>query len=205
MKNININRVFILAVLLPLIILTSFQCTNESKLLKDIPVTDYIDNCPDVLYDFGETINIGDPEDRFLIGLPYSWDIRENYSDSLYGIFATNFQSIPEELEDRMGISLTGYKSDKTLEEYVHDELIELIKEENITVMETGKTMIAGQKYPWVLFEIQPDVYNMVYYIKQPDMGNFYLIQSVSYDAVNYRTKMCYLKRLVTSFEMVVN
>ncbi len=201
----DIKRFLKLFLIVPVLAITAFQCTNDTKLLKDIPSSTYIDNCPDILYEFGDMITLGDPNDRFLISLPYSWDIRESYSDSLYGVFASNFLSIPQDIENRMGLSVTGYNSDKSLEEYFHDELIELVKEDNINVMETGETMVAGKKYPWVLFEIQPQVYNMVYYIKQPEKDNFYLIQTVSYDAVNYRTMMCYLKRLVTSFEMVVN
>ncbi|MCD4694926.1 MAG: hypothetical protein K8S16_01700 [Bacteroidales bacterium] len=197
-----IKKTLKLMVLVPVILFTGFQCTNEKKLLENIPESEFINNCPDVLYDFGETITIGDPDDRFMIRLPYNWDIRESYTDSLYGIYASNYLSIPIEVKERMALSVTGYRSEKELDEYVLDELLELIKGEGIRVLEKGKTMMIGSQFPWVLFEMPKTVYNMVYYIKNPEKSDYYLIQAVSYDTVNYRTKMCHLKQLVKSFEL---
>ena len=197
-----IKKTLKLMILVPVILFTGFQCTNEKKLLENIPESEFINNCPDVLYDFGETITIGDPDDRFMIRLPYNWDIRESYTDSLYGIYASNYLSIPIEVKERMALSVTGYRSEKELDEYVLDELLELIKGEGIRVLEKGKTMMIGSQFPWVLFEMPKTVYNMVYYIKNPEKSDYYLIQAVSYDTVNYRTKMCHLKQLVKSFEL---
>lgn len=187
-----------------LVLITSgFQCSNESKLIKEIPETTYINDCPDRLYEFGDMVSTGDPNGRFTIQLPYNWDIRESYGDSLYGIFSSNFLSVPKPLEEQMAVSVSGYTSDKDLDQYFHDELIELVKTGNIRVLEKGISMFAGQNNPWVLFEMQDQIFNMVYYVKQPDKDDIYLIQTVSYDTVNYKTKMCYLKQLVNSFEMI--
>lgn len=191
------------ALVLPLILLSGFQCSNNSKLIESIPETTFIDDCPDVLPDFGEMVTVGDPADAFLIQLPNSWDIRQNFGDSLYGVFASNSLSIPKPPEESLSLSVTGYNTKKELDQYVHDELIGLIKEENIQVLERGTSMFSGNKNPWVLFEIEPGIFNMVYYIKDHQNSNIYLIQSVSYDTVNYKYKMCNLKHLVKSFELV--
>ena len=186
-----------------IIMFTGFQCSNETKLLENIPVSDFIDNCPDEIFDFGDMISVGDPNDRFFIQLPYSWDIRQTYSDSLYGVYTSNYFSIPIPVEDRLAISITGYASEKEMDEYFRDELIELNKGENINVIEKGQTMMMGDYYPWVLFEMPPNVFNMVYYIKNHDNDEYYLIQTASYDTLNYRKKQCYLKQLVRTFELV--
>ena len=191
------------AILLALVLLTSFQCSNDSKLLESIPETSYINECPDELYPFGEMVSVGDPNDKFMIRLPYSWDIRESYSDSLYGVFASNFLSIPKPREEQMSLSVTGYSTSKELEQYFHDEMIELVKDDHARVLERGLTMLDGKQNPWVLFELQSGIYNMVYYFKKESANDVFLIQSVSYDTVNYKTKMCYLKQLVNSFELV--
>lgn len=185
------------------VMLTAFQCSNDSKLLENIPHGNFIDNCPDQLYEFGERVSVGDPNNKFMISLPYNWDIRESYGDSLYGVFASNFLSVPLAKEERMSLSVTGYTTDKQLDQYVHDELVGLVKDENTRVIERGNSMFAGQQNPWVLFAMKPGIYNMVYYFMPPGQKDVYLIQSVSYDTVRYRSAMCNLKQLINSFEAV--
>ncbi len=199
----DIKPRFQTAILLALVLLTGFQCSNESKLLETIPESSYINSCPDVVYPFGEMVSVGDPNDKFMIRLPYSWDIRESYGDSLYGVFASNFLSIPKPREDQMSLSVSGYSTTKEIEQYYHDEMIELIKDEQAMVIERGMTMLDGKKNPWVLFALQGGIYNMVYYVKDQSSNDIFLVQSVSYDTVNYKSKMCYLKQLVNSFELV--
>ena len=188
------------ALILPVFLFTGSRCTNEAKWLERVPESDFIENCPDVLYDFGDMVTVSDPNEKFYISLPYSWDIRESYSDSLYGIFASNFLSIPKAVDDRMSVSVTGYNSDKELDQYFLDELAELATTENINVIERGKSMLDGEKYPWLLFEMKDGIFNMVYYVKEPATEDIFLIQAVSYDTVNYKSKMCYLKQLINSF-----
>ncbi|MCF8378145.1 MAG: hypothetical protein K9H49_01130 [Bacteroidales bacterium] len=184
------------------VIISGFQCTNQTKLLENIPESEFIDNCPDVLYDFGEIITLGDPSNRFMISLPYQWDIRESYNDSIYGIYASNYLSIPIEVKERLALSVTGYQSEKDINEYYNDELLVLIREENINLIERGQTTLIGQSIPWVMFEMPKSVFNLVYYIKGNVNSDYYLIQTASYDSVNYRDKMCQLKQLVKSFEL---
>ena len=199
-----ITKKYLLITLAAIIIMfTGFQCSNETKLLENIPEGDYINNCPDEIFDFGDLTSVGDPNDRFFIQLPYSWDIRQTYSDSLYGVYASNYFSIPIPVEDRLAISITGYTSEKEMDEYFRDELIELAKGENIHIVEKGQTMLMGGYYPWVLFEMPPGVFNMVYYLKNQAKNEYYLLQSASYDTLNFRKKHCYLKQLVNTFELV--
>lgn len=199
----DIKSKFLTAVLLVIILLTGFQCSNDSKLLENIPISTSIDNCPDIYHDFGDIVSVGDPNAKFIIRVPYSWDIRESYTDSLYGVAAANYLSIPVSVEERMGLSVNGYTTDKELDQYVHDELIDLIKEEKTKVLERGITMFAGMKNPWVLFNVDGELYNMVYYVKEADNNDIYLIQTICYDTVNYRNKMCYMKQLVNSFSLM--
>ena len=187
--------------LLPVLLLSGFRCTNEAKLLEQIPESSFIDNCPDVLHPFGDMVTVADPNEKFAIWLPYSWDIRESYGDSLYGVFASNFMSIPIPMEERMAISISGYSTVKDLEQYVRDELVALVKDDNTTVLERGSSMFNGRSNPWVLFEMKSGIFNMVYYLKEPGKEDIFLIQSVTYDTVNYRNKLCHLKQLINSFE----
>jgi len=190
--------------IVPVLIISGFQCSDNSSLFENIPDSEFIENCPDEYYEFGETVNIGDPNDRFMIALPYSWDIRESYTDSVYGIFSSNFLSIPQKTEDQMALSVSGYTSEKELQDYFKGELIELVKEDKIIVKEKGNAMLAGKMYPWVHFEMTDGSHNMVYYINNTETNDYYLVQTATYDTVNYRTKFCYLKQLVNSFEIVV-
>ena len=194
------NKIEFLA-LAAFILLTGSRCTNEARLLEQVPESSFIDNCPDVLHDFGDMVSVADPNRKFAIQLPYAWDIRESYGDSLYGVFASNFLSIPIPLDARLALSVTGYNHEGELAAYMRADLADLIRDENIRVMERGSSTFAGRANPWVLFEMIPGIFNMVYYLQKPGQQEIFIIQSVSYDTVNYRNKMCQLKQLVNSFE----
>ena len=146
-------------------------------------------------------VSVADPNRRFVIRLPYSWDIRESYGDSLYGVFASNFLSVPIPVDQRLALSVTGYSLEGELEDYTRDEFLELINDDDSHVLERGSSTFAGQENPWLLFEMRPGIYNMVYYLLEPGHKDIFLIQSVCYDTVNYKNRMCQLKQLVNSFE----
>lgn len=198
-----IRRYLLITLTAIITMFTGFRCSNESSVFENIPESDFIENCPDEIYDFGDMVSVGDPNDRFMIQLPYDWDIRESYNDSLYGIYASNYFSIPIPKDQRLAVSITGYASEKEMDDYFKDELIELAKGKNINVIEKGQTMMMGNNFPWVLFEMPPTVYNMVYYIKNQENNDYYLIQTASYDTINFRKKHCHLKQLINSFELV--
>lgn len=198
----DIKLKVIFTLLLPAVVLSGFRCSGDSRRLEAIPVTSFIDDCPEDYHDFGEMVSVGDPDQRFMISLPYSWDIRESYGDSLYGVFASNFLSIPKPAEDQLSLSVSGYTTEKELQDYFADELLVLLEDENTIILERGTSLASGLESPWVLFEMKPGIYVMVYYVKEAARDDIYLIQSVSYDTVEYKVKMCYLKQIINTFEL---
>jgi len=198
----DIRSKLLLALLIPVFMLSGFRCTNN-RVLESIPTGDFVDSCATGYHDFGEMVTVGDPQSKFMIRLPYSWDIRESYNDSLYGVFGSNFLSIPIPIDERLAVSVTGYSSEKTTEAYFRDELIALVKDDNARVIERGNTLVGSNSAPWVLFELKGGLYTMVFYVKDPGKDDIYLIQTLSYDTVNYKVKMCQLKQLVNSFELL--
>lgn len=195
-----IKKIAIGTLALAAVLLTASKCNRNSNVLNEVPETEFIDNCPDMLYDFGETVSVGDPDGRFNIQLPHRWDIRESYSDSVYGVFASNYLSVPKPMEDQMAISAFGYNIDDAFEDYVLDEMIALAEDENIQVLERGTSMFSGQSNPWVLFVLENTSFNMVYYIGNPEKSEVFIVQALSNDTVNYKVKHCYLKQLINSF-----
>lgn len=197
--NLKPLSIFILLSL----ILSGSQCSDGAGKIRDIPVSNFINECPDVFHDFGEMVSVGDPNDQFLIRIPYSWDIRESYTDSIYGVFASNFLSIPKNTEDQMSFSIIGYNTDKNLEDYFNDELGELLKDQKTKILERGSTEIDNGSIPWVLFEMNEYIFVMVFYIKGQQENDVYLLQTVSYDTVYYKDKLCQLKYLINTFELI--
>jgi len=203
----GINKNFRWLILLPVICWIGHACVSDKNLIEGIPVTSYYDSC-DAFTDFGELIKIGDPQDKFMISLPFSWDIREHYTDTLYTIVAANFMSIPIEFIDRMSFTVSGYNTDKTLDKYYHDELRQLKKDKSITVEETGPVNISDMNCFWVKFVQQVDelkAFSLVVYIMADKSGDIFLLQSTVYDANNYNDKLCYMKQLVNTFEIEEN
>ena len=196
-KNIS-GFTFLLGILL-------FGCKTDRSVIEGVPLTGFYDSCAEY-YDFGQMIKMGDPGDRFFISLPYSWDIREHYSDTLYGVFASNFMSIPIDTADRMSIVVSGYLTDEKLWNYYISELKQLKKDKKINVKETGSTEISGNDSFWIKFSQQladQKVYNLVVYLKKEYSDEIYLIQSTVYDTQEYDKKFCYLKQVISSFEIV--
>ncbi len=91
--------------------------------IEGIPVSESYNQCSDEYYDFGDMITIGDPGDKFMIRLPYNWDIQETYSDTLYGIIASNALESLNEPQRFQLISVTGYQTKDPLLSYFKNEI----------------------------------------------------------------------------------
>ncbi len=137
-----------------------------------------------------------------MVTLPYDWDIRENYSDSVYGMQAGNFFSIPIDVDKRMFFMVSGYSTEFWLEDYYLNELKTLKKESNIELLETGKTHIDELESYWVKFSVSQKVFHLVMYVKHPQLDDLYLLQASVYDPEEYDLKLCYMKQLFNSFEL---
>lgn len=200
-----IDHKYLVRLIIPAIVLFVFSCRSGRNVFEGIPQTNYYDSC-DAFHDFGKMIKIGDPADKFMISLPYDWDIREHYTDTLYSIVAANFMSIPIDLKDRMSFLVSGYKTDKDLETYYIGELKQMKKDPNINIEETGHAMIMERKSFWIKFnQLIGDhtAFSLVVYIKKQEQDEVYLLQSMVFDFEKQDIKLCYMKQLVNSFEIV--
>jgi hypothetical protein len=174
--------------------------------IAGVPFTEYYNNCPGIQYDFGETITIGDPNDKFMITLPYEWDIQETYSDTLYGMIATNAPLIENDPDSFLLLSVTGYQTIDSLLPYFTNEIAELKKDKSMKVVEAGKMDFLGKDSYWVKFEsVQNEnvLLNVVKYIKPEGKNEIYLIQSSVKKTGEFDEKICILKNLADSFEIV--
>lgn len=174
--------------------------------LAGVPLTDYYNRCPDQDYDFGETITIGDPNDKFMITLPYDWEIQETYNDTLYGMIADNSTIIGEDPLNFVMISVMGYQTQDSLFEYFRKEVADLEKDKTMKVLEAGKMDFYGRDAYWLKFEAREHdhtILNVVKYIKSATRNEIYLIQSSVNKTGNFDEKICILKKLADSFELV--
>lgn len=192
---------------LPLIFL-ALSCKDGAERIEGIPVSDSYNKCSDEYYDFGDMITIGDPGDKFMIRLPYNWDIQETYSDTLYGIIASNTLESLNEPKRFQLISVTGYQTKDLLVSYFKNEIKLLKKDKNMKVLEVGTMNMENDTLYWVKFERSEEehkIMNIVKYIKSEGTDELYLIQTTVYKSEDYMDKLCYLKGLVDSFELVDN
>ena len=190
---------------LGIIILLLSKCDHKNT-IEGIPVSDYYNNCEEQTVDFGEIITLGDPNDKFMISLPYSWDISETYNDSVYGIFAANIYNTANNRENLLSISVSGYQTNDSLNLYFRNELLSLKKDKKIKVLEAGEIIFNEQNSFWVLFESdesQMSFMNLVLFLKPENKREVYLIQTLSYKTDNYKDRLCHLKQLVNTFEFV--
>jgi len=199
------NTKIINLVLIGAVLLIAAKCGYRGETIEGIPITDLYNSCPDEYYDFGEIITIGDPNDKFMIGLPYSWAIQENYTDTLYGITASNMYDAGNDPEKFMMISIYGYHTNDSLFSYFSKEIIGMKKDKNTIVKELGEIEFNNEKSYWVKFENYENddkLINFVQYIKTPAKSEVYLLQSTILHTENYMEKICFLKQIVNSFEI---
>jgi hypothetical protein len=195
-------------ILFAAILFLAAKCGNRGETIEGIPVTESYNICPEDYFDFGKMITIGDPNDKFMISLPYSWAIQENYSDTMYGITASNIWDAGNNPEQLMLLSVTGYQTNDSLVTYFKNEIISLKQDKNIKVKELGKIDIDGHNCYWVKFENDDTgdkLINFVQYIKSYKRNEIYLLHSTVLSTDNYMDRICHLKQLVNSFELVEN
>lgn len=181
------------------------QCNSSVNKIKGIRVSEFYNDCNTNETDFGDLITIGDPDNRFMITLPYKWDTREFYSDTLYGIYASNSLDVINQPEMFYALSVTGYYTQLSLHDYYLIELSQLKSDDKIKVLETGTYVINDSEYPWILFNLDSDIEmtNHVLYIKDETSESIYILQSSVFKGEDDKDKLCQLKQFVSSFEIV--
>jgi hypothetical protein len=192
--------------LLTVIILAIIAACHHQPEIAGVTLSEYYNNCPEKEYDFGEMITIGDPSDKFMITLPYEWDIQETYTDTLYGMIATNSPLSEDNPDAFLLLSVTGYKTSDSLLGYFTKEVISLRKDKTMKVLEAGKINFNGDDSYWLKFETIENghtILNIVKYIKSESNKEIYLIQSSVNKTGNFDEKICILKQLADSFELV--
>jgi hypothetical protein len=182
------------------------KCTDHKSKIAGIPVTDFYNNCPDDFTEYGDMITIGDPGDKFMIRLPYSWDIQESYTDTLYGIIASNRFDAGNDPKKFVLLSVTGYQTIDSLYPYFLNEIKSLKKDKTMKVLELGTMEINEKETYWVKFESEEtdfQIMNLVQYVQSNQEDAIYILQSSVYKSENYNEALCRLKRFTDSFELV--
>ena len=186
-----------------LVILITYSCKDT---IEGIKMTNYYDNCSAFNTDPGNLATYKDPNNLFSIRFPYSWDVRESYSDTLYGLFAANMQESSSDIENLQSISAIGYQTNDSLNIYAKNEIRGLKKEKGINVKEAGKTKINGNSVIWVLFNSKGELAskgNLVIYVKKPSSRIVFILQASVYSSDNYKEKLCNLKQLLNTFKLL--
>ncbi|MBN1339434.1 MAG: hypothetical protein JXA03_08925 [Bacteroidales bacterium] len=193
-------------IILTAVVTVAVNACNERKTrFEGIPVTGFYTSC-NIVSDFGETITIGDPDNKFMMTFPYAWDISEIYSDTLYGIIAFQPPADTGQIHDYMSVSVFGYQSDLSLTGYTIQEIKNLKNDRYKKVKETGELEIKERKARWVWFEDRqdnPGLENIVVYIRNDAADEVFIIQSSVLKKKDSAAKLCELKNLVMTFEFI--
>ena len=187
-------------------VLIAAKCSDHKNKIEGIPVSDFYNNCEEEYIDYGDMITLGDPNDKFMIRLPYNWDIQESYSDTLYGIIASNRYEAGNDPEKFLLVTVTGYQTNDSLYGYFIKEIKTLKKDKSMKVIAVGHMEINEEIAYWVKFESDESdfqIMNLVQYVMSESKNEIYLIQSSVYKSDDYDKELCRLKRFTDSFELV--
>gem|GEM_PF-2564521 len=195
-----------LPAILIIILLGALQgCHDRAEHIRGYRLSSFFDDCIADSAGFGEMITLGDPGERFLVRVPYAWDVQEIYEDTLYGIMAGNILESREDIRIMESLSVTAYSSASSLDEYFQDEIKTLKKERATRIVELGRTVISGRDARWIMFGSggkEQSFMNLVAYVRNEKENEIYLLQSTVHRSGNYRGKLCRLKKLIASFEV---
>ncbi len=194
-----------LLALLFLLTSVSYSCKDT---IEGIKLINYYDACPAFNTDLGDLATFKDPNNLFSIRFPYDWDVRESFSDTLYGIFGANMLGSSSDIEKLESISAVAYQTLDSLEVYAANEIRGLKNEANIKVKQVGRTVINGNKVIWVLFKSKEELTskgNLVIYIKKPSSNIVFILQASVYSSDNYKERLCNLKQLLNTFKLSSN
>ena len=186
--------------LIAFLVIAIYSCDT----IEGVKRTNYYDTCKAFNTDFGNLSTYQDPNRLFSIRLPNDWDVRESYSDTLYGIFAANLNESNSDITTLQSLSAIGYFTTDSLESYVAKEIRILKEEKGIKVKEAGKTIINGNNAIWVLFKSEDQKTkkgNLVVYIKSVAKNQIFLLQASVYSSDNYKERLCNLKQLINTFK----
>lgn len=204
-QNTNIDIMYKTGILILMAAFLTF-CTFRGKRIEGVRMTDSYERCEEFAYDFGDIITFGDSNNRFMVGLPYEWAIQDSYSDTLYGIAASNIWEAEENPALFMSFSVTGYSTTDSLRQYFAGELKTLKSDHRIKILEAGETLIKENKSYWVKFvdsENENHYRNLVMFVRSPIRNEIYLIHSMVADGEEADRLLCAMKRLAFSFEIV--
>jgi hypothetical protein len=142
-----------------------------------------------------------------MISLPYEWEVQDSYSDTLYAMIVTNHYESKGNPEEFILLMVSVYQTTDSLSQYFRKEVKALRKDRNMKIQEAGRITLEEQPGLWIKFlskEAESEVMNLVVYIKNPyRKDEIFLIQSSVYHSDKYMNKLCHLKQLVNSFEIV--
>ena len=187
---------------LSFLVIAFYSCNT----IEGVKTTNYYDTCKAFNTDFGDLSTYQDPNRLFTIRLPYDWDVRESYSDTLYGIFAANLNESNSDITTLGSISAIGYFTTDSLENYAAKEIRGLKEEKGIKVKEAGKTIINGNNAIWILFKSEDQKTkkgNLVVYIKSAGKSQVFLLQASVYSSDNYKERLCNLKQILNTFKIL--
>jgi len=187
---------------LSFLVIAFYSCNT----IEGVKTTNYYDTCKAFNTDFGDLSTYQDPNRLFTIRLPYDWDVRESYSDTLYGIFAANLNESNSDITTLESFSAIGYSTIESLESYATKEIRNLKEDKGTKVKEAGKTIINGNNAIWILFKSEDQKTkkgNLVVYIKGVGNSQIFILQTSVYSSDNSKERLCNLKQLLNTFKIL--
>jgi hypothetical protein len=145
------------------------------------------------------------PENIFSINIPKNWEVQEDFTDTLYGVFFMDTASFYIAIENFQSLTITKHPLNGNLKRTFKKEL-ELIKQyKNDEIIKIGKTKINGTSSFWMLTESKNQdnyFYNLNYFINKKGDQHVFLIQISVYKTDNYISRISNILPSVHTFKV---
>jgi hypothetical protein len=145
---------------------------------------------------------------KFSISIPIDWDIQEDYSDSIQGIFIIDNRSFHDSYDNFKSIAITKHVLCSNLKTTFNKEL-SIIKDDNTDeIIRIGKEKLNKTLSYWVLTEsnYQGDSFiNLTYFIAEKHNTHVFLLKATVLKTEAYRSSLSELNMYMHTFDLLPN
>lgn len=141
---------------------------------------------------------------KVAIKIPANWDIQENDSDSLWGIFAMDTIAFDKSYKNFSSIMVAKHEPTGDLKVGFETYLKAMETEVGYHVREIGTCKVGNNPAYWMLadsFEEEFTFGNFCYYLETKN-GNIYILQATVYLTDDYIQRLCNLIPILETFNV---
>ena len=186
---------------LAIIILLSFSCNN----FRGLKLEEAFEDVSNLRVDTTILSKYISPNKSFSLSIPLNWDIQEDSTDNIQGVFFMDNLSFYDSYENFKSIAITKHLLYKNLKATFKKELSLIKKDSEERIIRIGKEEINSSHTYWMLTESnyqENSFYNLTYFITEKNNAHIILLKASVYKTITYQSSLSELNKYIHTFSL---